>query len=41
PWPISWVQRRVRGGLGVVLDDVLAGLAAGLLLWGLSACISC
>jgi len=25
PWPIGWVDRRVRGALGVVLDDVLAG----------------
>ncbi len=25
PWPIGWVDRRVRGGAGVVLDDSLAG----------------
>lgn len=24
PWPISWFDRRVHGGLGVMLDDVLA-----------------
>lgn len=24
PWPIGWLDRRVRGGLGVMLDDVLA-----------------
>jgi phosphatidylglycerophosphatase A len=28
PWPIRWVDRRLRGGWGVVADDVLAGLAA-------------
>lgn len=28
PWPIRWVDRNVGGGLGVVLDDVLAGLVA-------------
>ena len=26
PWPISWVEKRVRGGLGIMLDDLLAGL---------------
>ncbi|NJN52351.1 MAG: phosphatidylglycerophosphatase A [Gammaproteobacteria bacterium] len=32
PWPVSWADREVGGGLGVVLDDVLAGLlAAGVL----------
>ena len=25
PWPVSWVDRRVHGGLGIMLDDVLAG----------------
>lgn len=24
PWPIGWLDRRVHGGLGVMLDDVLA-----------------
>jgi phosphatidylglycerophosphatase A len=28
PWPIGWVDRRVPGGLGIMLDDVLAGLMA-------------
>ena len=28
PWPISMLDRRVRGGLGIMLDDVAAGLAA-------------
>lgn len=28
PWPISWLDRRVGGGLGIMLDDVIAGLAA-------------
>jgi len=32
PWPISWVDRRCEGGLGIMLDDLLAGgLAAGVL----------
>lgn len=28
PWPIGWLDRRVGGGLGIMLDDVVAGLAA-------------
>jgi phosphatidylglycerophosphatase A len=26
PWPVSWADRNVTGGLGVMLDDILAGL---------------
>ena len=26
PWPIRWADRRVTGGLGVMLDDVIAGI---------------
>lgn len=33
PWPANWADRSVRGGLGVMLDDVLAAIyAAGALL---------
>lgn len=28
PWPIRWADSKVRGGFGVMLDDVLAGLMA-------------
>lgn len=28
PWPIGWLDRRIHGGLGIMLDDLLAGLAA-------------
>ena len=34
PWPISAIDRRVGGGLGVVLDDVVAGMVACALLHG-------
>lgn len=27
PWPISWLDRHVGGGLGIMLDDIAAGLA--------------
>ena len=29
PWPISWVDHNVQGGLGILLDDLIAGLFAG------------
>lgn len=32
PWPIGWVDKRVQGGLGIMLDDVLAGIFAALVL---------
>ena len=25
PWPIGWLDRRVRGGAGIMLDDLVAG----------------
>lgn len=30
PWPIKWVDRRIAGGLGIMLDDLLAGIIAAL-----------
>lgn len=35
PWPIGWLDRRIKGGLGVMVDDILAAGFAGLLAWGL------
>ena len=32
PWPVSWADRRVKGGFGVMLDDVVAGCYAALVL---------
>ncbi len=32
PWPIRWLDARVTGGLGIVLDDFLAGALACALL---------
>ena len=28
PWPIRWLDRHVEGGLGIMIDDVLAGVMA-------------
>lgn len=29
PWPICWADRKIKGGFGVMFDDVLAAVAAG------------
>lgn len=26
PWPVSWIDERVEGGLGVMLDDIAAAI---------------
>ena len=26
PWPISWIDKNIHGGFGIMLDDVIAGL---------------
>ena len=30
PWPINWLDKKIHGGLGIMLDDVVAGLYAAL-----------
>jgi phosphatidylglycerophosphatase A len=37
PWPICWLDRRVKGGLGIMLDDLAAGVLTWLVLWGIAA----
>ena len=32
PWPVSWLERSLPGGWGVVADDLMAGVMAGLCL---------
>jgi phosphatidylglycerophosphatase A len=32
PWPIRWLDRRVGGGFGIMVDDLLAGVAAAAVL---------
>jgi len=34
PWPVSVLDRRLGGGLGIVADDVAAGLYAHVCVWG-------
>lgn len=33
PWPISWCDKHLEGGFGIMFDDLLAGFAAGGILW--------
>jgi len=32
PWPIVWVDQKVKGGLGIMLDDVVAAIPAWVIL---------
>lgn len=32
PFPISWVDKNVRGGLGIMLDDIIAALVTLLII---------
>ncbi len=36
PWPIRWCDRKVHGGFGIMLDDLLAGVFAAAGMWVLS-----
>jgi phosphatidylglycerophosphatase A len=38
PWPIRWLDRNVKGGFGVMADDILAGVVACLVLQLLVFC---
>jgi phosphatidylglycerophosphatase A len=33
PWPIGWLDRRVHGGFGIMLDDLVAAVYATAALW--------
>lgn len=32
PWPIRWLDARVHGGFGIMIDDVVAGIVAAVIL---------
>ena len=32
PWPIGWLDKKVSGGLGIMLDDIVAGCFAAFVL---------
>jgi len=33
PWPIKWFDQQVHGGLGIMLDDIIAAVFAWCALW--------
>lgn len=33
PWPISWMDKHIGGGWGIMLDDVAAGVFGAVTLW--------
>ena len=35
PWPISWIDQNIQGGLGILLDDLIAGFFAGGIIYGI------
>ncbi len=35
PWPIRWLDQNIAGGLGVMVDDIAAGVLAAICLYGI------
>lgn len=35
PWPICWCDKKIGGGVGVMLDDVIAALFSWIILYGI------
>ncbi|WP_034411211.1 phosphatidylglycerophosphatase A, partial [Candidatus Photodesmus katoptron] len=33
PWPISWLDKNINGGLGIMIDDIVAGMIASVILY--------
>lgn len=40
PWPVRYFDKHVHGGLGIMLDDVVAGIMAWIVLFGLVQVVS-
>jgi phosphatidylglycerophosphatase A len=36
PWPVGWLDRELKGGLGIMADDVLAGVYGAVVVWGVA-----
>jgi len=36
PWPISWIDKNITSGFGIMLDDVIAGVMAAGVLQGIA-----
>lgn len=37
PWPIGWMDQNISGGLGILLDDIMAACYAIIIIWGIQA----
>ena len=35
PFPIGWLDKKVKGALGVMIDDVVAGICAAIVFWAM------
>jgi len=35
PWPIGWADRHLKGAFGIMADDIIAGVYAAVLVYGL------
>lgn len=40
PWPVKWADKKIEGGLGIMLDDVLAGIMAALCIQAIAVLIA-
>ncbi|WP_375326538.1 phosphatidylglycerophosphatase A [Candidatus Tisiphia endosymbiont of Nemotelus uliginosus] len=36
PWPINWCDKNIKGGIGIMLDDVLAAIFASVLQYAIT-----
>lgn len=36
PWPINWIDNKVKGGIGVMLDDILAAIFASVMCYAVT-----
>lgn len=36
PWPIRWFDRNVRGGMGIMVDDIVAGVISAALIFAVA-----
>nr|WP_230479578.1 phosphatidylglycerophosphatase A [Izhakiella capsodis] len=39
PWPICWFDRNVHGGMGIMVDDIVAGILSAAILWLAEICL--
>lgn len=35
PWPINYLDRKVKGGMGIMLDDIVAAIFAGIIYYAI------